>query len=731
MDRIKILAPTILAACALLGEQGARLGGLEVPPISIRWALLAAAAGLFLSPRRDQPRLGRRVAVAAVAMAAAFGPISVWRSSALRPALAIPIRIQHIHDAGSPREALASSLQLAGRRELRRLTGERRNVGFEAEAVLEIPRDGLYRFTLECDDTCELRLGDTRLAHEASMELERGEVPFTLRYRQNGGPAALLFSWRTPRLIELLPIEYYLRGTREGSRKAARLSAHFSLGFAVFWWGALFYGLSRLAPLRAQLAQKRWIAAAVAAIIIVYGCVLRVDALFVHSGNLAHESLSGWVPPYALFNPANATDDPYRADVRSYLDRAETFSWWSFYASSFREPFYIALSMPFLALAGGEIGILIQSCFFSCATLLLFFWIARRLHGPWWAVALLVPVALHEWLILEAPTGYRMSAYVFFLLTATAIMVFTSASRRAAGVAGTGFGLLSLIRLSALSVAVPLLAVQLVTLERHKRRVYAVWFLALLTALVAPFLVSNAVAQGDPFYSISFHTEFWLHAEGLPTSDGAVSWGRYFTDFGRGGALMKGTALGMTTLPLRTFWIGLRHFPLLDAVTLALGVLGLGLCLFTKRRFIAAGYFAHLIPFAYIQNFPSGQMPRFVMPSYFFLVLAAPIAWQHILTLAGTWTRGQRAAARSEANRTEMESAHSCYRHSWGLPRERAVASHPVIPLTARHLSSSWDPRLRAGIGSLSSWVAKKEGCRSVGPLLRRCFGDGATTTDT
>ena len=405
------------------------------------------------------------------------------------------------------------------------------------------------------------------------------------------------------------------------------------------------------------MARKRWLPAAVAAVIIVYGSVLRLDALFVHSGSLAHESLSGWVPPYALFNPANATDDPYRADVRSYLDRAETFSWWSFYASSFREPFYIALSMPFLALAGGEIGILIQSCFFSCVTLLLFFWIARRLHGPWWAVALLVPVALHEWLILEAPTGYRMSAYVFFLLAATAIMLFTSASRRAAGLAGAAFGLLSLIRLSALSVAVPLLAVQLLILERRKRRVYALWFLAVLTALVAPFLVSNAIAQGDPFYSISFHTEFWLRAEGLPTSEGAVSWGRYFTDFGRGGALLKGTALGMTTLPLRTFWTGLLHFPLLDAVTLALGVLGLGLSLFSRRRFLAAGYLAHLIPFAYIQNFPSGQMPRFVMPSYFFLVLAAPIAWRHILTLSETWTRGKKPTARSTANVTTLDSS--------------------------------------------------------------------------
>ena len=171
--------------------------------------------------------------------------------------------------------------------------------------------------------------------------------------------------------------------------------------------------------------------------------------------------LRHWVPNYGAFNPANAPDDPYRADVRSYLERAEVFSLRSFYAPSFREPFYIALSVPFLKLAGGEIGILIQSFFFSSAALVLFFLIAKRLHGIWWATGLLVPVALHEWLILEAPSGYRMSAYAFFLLAAVAAMFLLSAGRRGRAWSGALSGLLCLIRLSALSVVVPLLALRL------------------------------------------------------------------------------------------------------------------------------------------------------------------------------------------------------------------------------------------------------------------------------
>ncbi len=153
--------------------------------------------------------------------------------------------------------------------------------------------------------------------------------------------------------------------------------------------------------------------------------------------------------------------------------------------------------------------------------------------------------------------------------------------------------------------------------------------------LVGPFLVTNAVAHGDPFYAVSFHTEFWMRAEGLDASEGPVSFSRYFTEFGRAGAVAKGSFLGLTALPVKTFWRGLQLFPFLNAATLGLGALGLLLSIRSEHRFLPAAYFCHLIPFAYIQNFPSGEMPRFVMPAYFFLVLAIPIAVRaitHLLT---------------------------------------------------------------------------------------------------
>ncbi len=98
---------------------------------------------------------------------------------------------------------------------------------------------------------------------------------------------------------------------------------------------------------------------------------------------------------------------------------------------------------------------------------------------------------------------------------------------------------------------------------------------------------------------------------------------RYATEFRGKGEFLMGNLGGLTVLPVTKFWGGLNDFPLLAGAVLATGVAGLALSLVTPLRFLLVAYLGHLIPFAYIQNFPSGRAPRFVMPAYFFLVLAA------------------------------------------------------------------------------------------------------------
>ncbi len=627
MDRVAIgaaVALGILAFWSLLGAQGARLGPLLVPALSPWWILLGLGLVLWLTPSREGGP-GRSTLALGALFVLSFVLLTAWRSRALHPSTSLEVLV----DGEAGRRSF--SLQIERRNELRRLTGKRRNVAIEARGVLEVPDGGTHVLELSCDDSCEVAVGDDVVRAEGALRRElalpRGEIPLEIRYRQDSGPARLAISWDRPGFFEPLPLDYFVRSPEAWRR--SRWPANLALAGLTLWWGLFPFYWMRLARAKDRIRASALAPSAAAALVVVYGSLLRFEALLAHS-DLAgrderaasiHESLLPWLPSYGVFNLDNAPEDPYRADVRSYLDRAEAMGREGIYAPSFREPFYVLLVSAFVAVAGGEIGILVESFVFSALTLALFYFAAARLHGRWWAVALLVPVALHQWLVLDAPTGYRESAYSFFLVAFVAAVALGQAGLRSASIAGALGGLLCLIRLSALSVVVPLLAVRLLRLLPKARVRYSAGFTLVLLLLVSPFLYSNFRAHGDPFYSVSFHTQFWLRAEGLDQGQGPVSLSRYFTDFERTGSLARGTLLGLTVLPLRTFWNGLGHFPILAAATLGLGVLGL---VRARNPYLTVAYFGHLLAFAYIQNFPSGEMPRFVMPAFFLLVLAAP-----------------------------------------------------------------------------------------------------------
>ncbi|HSF17953.1 MAG TPA: hypothetical protein VLK65_20615 [Vicinamibacteria bacterium] len=653
------LLPAFVTAWAVLGTQNVRLGAVYVPAISPWWVVAAVAfATLLASPRKTPPGAERRSILVTITLAALLAMLLSFWTAALNPALELVIRF----DDG--REVKTSSLQLGERRELRRLAGQRRNIVLETSGWLQIPKPGEYRFELYCDDFCELIIGSWRVqargAGSETIQLPRGELPFSLRYRQKEGPATLLLSWDRPGFVELLPIEYFVRSPNAPRRDPT--TSYLALAALLAWSGALAIAFGHVV----RFTRSRALPIATIALVVVYGGILRFESFLARSGlarsdaraAAVHERLLPLMPPYAVFNPENAPLDPYRADVRSYLDGAETMTLPGFYRSSFREPFYVALVKAFVALSGGEVGILIESLVFSIATLLLLAAISSKLFGVRWSAALLVPVAIHEWLVLESATGYRMSAYGFFLVAFVG-WTFLSGGSRALAPAGTGVlaGLLCLIRLSALSVVIPLVALRFLQLRRNERRFYAGVVTSIVLVLVGPFLLSNTLAHGDPFYSISFHTEFWLRAEGLDRGQGPVSWVRYFTGFGRISEIAKGTVAGLTFLPLRTFSNGLRHFPLMSAITVGCGVLGLAVA-FRSRPVLPVAYLGHLIPFAYVQNFPSGTMPRFVMPAFFFLVLAAPLGAGSLLAWIRRLLRIRDRPPSSPATKRACEEEH-------------------------------------------------------------------------
>jgi hypothetical protein len=595
-----------------------------IPPLSPWWIPGLLALVFWLTPAREGAPGRSAVAILALFLLS-FVFLSAWRSRVLHPSTSLGV---------SGAEALRplETLRIERRNEIRRITGRRQNVEIHAQGVVEVERAGVYAIEISCDDFCEVTFGDEVFRAEGELArdvaLPKGGVPLDIRYRQGSGPARLAISWDRPAFFEPLPLDYFVRAP--GTAPRTRASAHLALVCLALWWGLFAFYWMRLARAKEGLRTSAAVLS-LAALLVLYGGLLRLEAFLAHSGlserseraAVIHEALLPWLPSYGVFYPENAPEDPYRADVRSYLDRAEAMPSEGFYAPSFREPFYVALVSAFVGAAGGEIGILIESFVFSVLTLALFYFFAAKLHGRVWALALLVPVALHHWLVLDSPTGYRESAYSFFLLVFVAAVVLGGSRLPSAIVSGITGALLCLIRLSALSIVIPLAALRLFQVPANERLRYAGAFGVVFLLLVGPFLYSNLRAHGDPFYSVSFHTEFWLRAEGVDQGQGPVSLSRYFTDFERAGELLKGTLLGLTVLPLRTFANGLGDFPVLALLTLGLGALGLAR---GRNLYLTAAYFGHLVAFAYIQNFPSGEMPRFVMPAFYLLVLAIPFA---------------------------------------------------------------------------------------------------------
>ena len=445
------IVPVLVAVVALLGEQGARVGSVLIPDLGLGWAVVALAAMFLAIRKRDDRQLTRRHAAIALGFALSFVALGLVGDAALSPPLSLDVRF----DDG--RTVTASSLQLEARRELARLSGRRRNVTLSTEGVLEVPRTGEYRFEIDCDDSCRVTVAGTEIHADEAVALEAGDAPFTLVYRQLGGPARLLFGWNRPGAIELLPMEHFLRAPSAPPRR--RGGAHAALALSVLWW-------TLLAHLgRAHRAVPR--------------TDLRAPPRPANSSGVHH---SLWVPaslrrPHRALGRRRPLSQRLASELQLLQPRERTRR-----SLPCRRPQLSRSGRDILArdvlrsvvpravlhrdhppvpvkLAGGELGILVQSFFFSCATLdALPLRRDEAATGWWWATALLtVPIVPSR---MADPRGAdRISDERVRLLLCSAscaVTFVTSSAMPRASVACRWGGrlILCLIRLSALSVVV-------------------------------------------------------------------------------------------------------------------------------------------------------------------------------------------------------------------------------------------------------------------------------------
>lgn len=669
------LALSLLACARLLGQQGARLGPLAPPDFDARFIPVFAVALFFLAPQFPAPAGTLRHVLLAFLLVGAYWPLLVW-GQGVRQSTPLAASVFRLSAAGAaPEKTVAlGSLRLEERRYLTRFVERRRDFALRLSGFLRAPQTGVYGFRTNCDDRCEVAIDGNPVIESSGsasteLRLAKGFHRFSLAYEQTDGPASLVLKWDQPRWLELLPLEHYMAGPLEPlSAESLDRKEKAALRFVILstaWWfltSCLFF---RAGELRRAAVQKiaahrvlRLAPYAAAVLVVLYGAILRFDALLVRGHLLAepsrlsrfHDRLAPVLPYYGAFDPEIYPELPYRADVRGYLERARAMTLGNFYGPSIREPFYVFLVRAFLTLAGNrDVGILVQSLFFSVAALPMAFVLARRIAGGWWALATLVPLALNEWLVTEAPSGYRDDAYIFLLLVFIG-SVFPLGGKPTpfrAVAAGVLAGMVCLVRLTGVTFVVPLLGLAAWTRRKEGGIRFGAISLAVTAFVIGPFLMSCYMAYGDPFYSVNFHARVLVEEHGAPVV-------RHFLYFHAPAELALGVVRGLSILPLRTFSTGLGHFPLLNALVLASGVVGLAVSLLTSARFLTVSYFCHLAPFAFFQNFPSGQMPRFVMASYFFIVLAAvalarrltspnPAAFFAALSRRPSWARARPA----------------------------------------------------------------------------------------
>jgi hypothetical protein len=376
-----------------------------------------------------------------------------------------------------------------------------------------------------------------------------------------------------------------------------------------------------------------------ALIICVYGGLLRLEALAAKYGPLDHPAWARVatrdIAPLARYlRPSSIAfgrePRPYvGGDPYTYLKYAREMT--SFYQPHVREPVFLATSRAALwSVDGQDVGISFASAAGSVAAIFATCLLGTALISPAGGLIAGFLLAIEYDAIAWGVDGWRDDTFTaFFVLSVWALVRLRERASlgRALG-AGLLGGLACLTRLTALSFLLP--AFVWIAIERRAEgRVRAertAMALAMLAAVVTPYLVSCAIASGDPFLAVNYHTGYYRHAEGLPAA-APMSAAEYVrAKIGRRPfAALDVAAIGLFVRPVDTKWklydLWLRG---LGAVLQWTAVAGLALWLFSPAgRFMLFVLAFALLPFAFTWNLGGGGEWRFTMHVYSIYLLAA------------------------------------------------------------------------------------------------------------
>ena len=387
-----------------------------------------------------------------------------------------------------------------------------------------------------------------------------------------------------------------------------------------------------------MLKRPSW-SVIVALLISLYGALLRLDAFTGKYGVLdrpawARVATHDLAPLARHLRPSHVQwgliPRPYvGGDPNSYLKFAREMR--SFYQPHVREPVFLATTKIALATVDDQdAGVSLASAAGSVLTIFATYLLGAAVVSPAGGLVAAGLYAIEYDSITWAVDGWRDDTFAgFFVLTAWALVRFREhASFGRALVLGLAGGAACLTRLTALSFILPALA--WIVIERRgegrRRLEYTAAALVVLVAMVLPYLVSCAIATGDPFYSVNHHTGYYRHAEGLsdqaPMGAGEYLRGKFAR---RPIATLDGAALGLFAWPFANKWhpfdIWMRGSA---AVLWWASVAGLAVWLFQPvGRLMILILVTALVPFAFTWNLGGGGEWRFTMHVYSIYLVAA------------------------------------------------------------------------------------------------------------
>jgi hypothetical protein len=417
------------------------------------------------------------------------------------------------------------------------------------------------------------------------------------------------------------------------------------------------------------LRSRAAIAPALAIVITLYGGLLRLDSFVGKYGTLDHPAwariaTTHVAPLVPAIRPASVhwtrEPNPYvGGDPITYIQYGREMK--SFYQPHVREPVFLAMVHAGLwALDDQDAGVSLASAVGSMLAIFATYLVGAALLSPATGLLAALLMATELEMVTWGVDGWRDDTFTATILFSvwTLLRLRARPTLGTALVAGAVCGISCLTRITAITFVVPALLWLVVEparssalatasafgARRERARMVAI-AAAMLTIVVAPYLVSCAIATGDPFLAINYHTSYYRFAEAQPI-DTPMSAAEYLRGkFADRPVRTLDTGLnGLFVQPFITKWHGFNEWmPGFGSLVRAISVVGLAaLPFFAAGRLVLVALLGSLLPYIFTWNVGGGGAWRFTMHAYPFFFIAVGVA------LVGGF-RALRAVARDPA----------------------------------------------------------------------------------